>query len=83
MKKDIFLDYTSRLFRVLDDIWQKRKDDIDKRDGYQRRAIGFLGERFTSWYVTAKHFLGKSVAQLPMQFHKDWKPQTAKDSRQC
>lgn len=28
MKKDIFLDYTSRLFRVLEDIWQKRKDDI-------------------------------------------------------
>lgn len=34
MKKDIFLDYTGRLFRVLEDIWQKRKDDIAKRDGY-------------------------------------------------
>lgn len=34
----------------------------------------YLGECFTSWYVTAKHFLGKSVAQLPMQYYKDWKP---------
>ena len=41
------------MFSILLEIWDKRRDDIAKRDNYQRRALGFLGERFTSWYVTA------------------------------
>lgn len=40
------------MFAVLLDIYKKRKDDIETRDTYQRRAMGFLGERFTSWYVS-------------------------------
>lgn len=83
MKKDIFDDYSGRMFRDLVDIWEKRKDDIVKRDNYQRRAIGFLGERFTSWYVTAQHFLGKQVIQLPVNFYPDWKPVTATDGRKA
>lgn len=61
MKRELFEDYRDRLFRDLADIWQKRKDDILQRDNYQRRALGFLGERFTSWFVTAQAFLGKQV----------------------
>lgn len=83
MKREMFLDFTDRMFRDLGDIYQKRREDILKRDNYQRRAIGFLGERFTSWYTAAQHFLGKEVIELPMEFHENWKPKTATDSREA
>lgn len=81
MKRELFEDYRDRLFRDLADIWQKRKDDILQRDNYQRRALGFLGERFTSWFVAAQAFQGKQVVQLPVSFYADWKPSTVDDSR--
>lgn len=52
MKLDIFNDFCDRLFPILLDLYEKRKNSIDARDKYQRRAIGFLGERYTSWYIT-------------------------------
>lgn len=52
MKRSLLDDWCDRMFRVLNDIYEKRVDDIEARDNYQRRAIGFLAERFTSWYVT-------------------------------
>lgn len=81
MRKDIFEDWANRLFPVLEDFYRKRKDDIDKRDNYQRRAIGFLGERFTSWYATQQSARGEAVAMLPMTFDADAKPKDATDNR--
>ena len=81
MRCDVFQDYRSSLFNALFSIWDKLKDEVPKRDNYQRRAIGFLGERFTSWYVTAQHFNGKTAIQLPLEVHQDWKPKTATDDR--
>lgn len=52
MRKELFKDWCNRMFAVLLDIYKKRKEDIETRDTYQRRAMGFLGERFTSWYVS-------------------------------
>ena len=67
MRKELFNDWCERLFAVLLDIYSKRKDDIDKRDTYQKRAIGFLGERFTSWYVTQMAIgQNKNVLQVGM-----------------
>ena len=81
MRKDIFVDWCDRLFSVLDDFYKKHKSDIDKRDNYQRRAIGFLGERFTSWYATQQSARGNNVVMLPMTFDQDAKPKDATDNR--
>ena len=48
VKRSLLDDWCDRMFRVLNDIYEKRIDDIKTRDNYQRRAIGFLAERFTS-----------------------------------
>lgn len=69
------------MFPVLDDIFDKRVEDIRKRDDYQRRAIAFLGERFTSWFVTHKAFDGNKVVQMPIIFDADAKPADATDIR--
>lgn len=81
MARDVFFDYTDRMFRVLFDLYKKLESSIADRDIYQRRAIGFLGERYTSWYVTTQHLLGKNVITLPVNFYKNWKPSTAVDTR--
>ena len=81
MARSVFFDYIDRMFRVLFDLYKKLDSSIANRDSYQRRAIGFLGERYTSWYVTTQHLLGKNVVELPVQFYKDWKPLTAVDNR--
>lgn len=52
MKRELFNDWCGRMFPVLLDLYGKLKDDISTRDDYQKRAMGFLGERFTSFYVT-------------------------------
>lgn len=81
MRKDIFEDWANRIFPVLDDFYMKNKDKIDGRDNYQRRAMGFLGERFTSWFITHMAARGKAVAMLPMTFDQDAKPKDATDDR--
>ena len=81
MRKDIFIDWADRLFPVLEDFYRKHKEDIDKRDNYQRRAMGFLGERFTSWFVTQQAARGQEVVSLPMTFDADAKPKDATDNR--
>lgn len=82
MKRSLLDDWCDRMFRVLNDIYEKRIDDIKTRDNYQRRAIGFLAERFTSWYVT-QQALGHSkvVAQVPVPLDELAKPVTANDNR--
>ena len=83
MKRHLFNDYCERIYRVLNDIYQKRVQDICSRDNYQRRAIGFLAERFTSWYIyTMALGEGKVVGQVNMLFDPDEKPKTAVDNRQ-
>lgn len=82
MRREIFLDWSKRLFPVLDDFYRKHKADIDGRDNYQRRAMGFLGERFTSWYVTQQAARKKQVVQLPVIFDGNAKPSDATDARQ-
>lgn len=48
MKKDLFEEYCENLFKFLDII--EKKIDIPKDDKYQKRVLGFLGERFTNLY---------------------------------
>lgn len=48
MKKDLFEEYCENVFKFLDIV--EKKIDIPKDDKYQKRALGFLGERFTNLY---------------------------------
>ena len=48
MKKDLFEEYCENLFKFLNII--EKKINIPKDDKYQKRALGFLGERFTNLY---------------------------------
>lgn len=67
MKRGIFNDWCDRLFAILTDYYDKVKDDLATRDNYQRRAMGFLGERFTSWYITQMAYGQKmKVVEMPM-----------------
>lgn len=43
--------------------------------------MGFLGERFTSWYATQQSARGEAVAMLPMTFDEAAKPKDATDNR--
>lgn len=68
MRKELFKDWCNRMFAVLLDIYNKRKADIQTRDKYQQRAMGFLGERFTSWYVSQMACgLKKNVVAIGME----------------
>lgn len=59
MKKDIFNEYCSWLF----DILQKAEKQIDNngRDSYQRRIFGFLGERLLNIFVQYKIETDKNI----------------------
>ena len=81
MKKPLFNEWCERLFPVLDDIWRKHRVEYSKRDNYQRRAVSFMGERFSSWFVTQKAADGAKVVQMPIIFDADAKPADATDIR--
>ena len=48
LKKDIFNEYCRNLFQFLEII--EKKIEIPKKKNYQKRALGFLVERFTNLY---------------------------------
>ena len=48
MKKDLFEEYCENVFRFLSII--ERKIDVLEENQYQKRAVGFLGERFTNLF---------------------------------
>jgi hypothetical protein len=48
MKKDLFEEYCENVFRFLSII--ERKIDVSEENQYQKRALGFLGERFTNLF---------------------------------
>ncbi len=54
-KKEVIQDYANFLFDMLFELERQIKDEVDKRDAYQRRVYGFLSERlFTIWLKAQK-----------------------------
>ena len=72
MKREDLDGYCRFAFPILDEVFRLKKDDITKRDGYQKRAIGFLSERlFNVWL---RHNIGeKDIFHTPIA-HLDQKP---------
>lgn len=52
MKKDIFNEYCSWLFDILDEV--EKSIDTSNYDSYQSRVLGFLSERMLSIFVQYK-----------------------------
>lgn len=48
MRRSVFQDYAGRLFELLAEV--EKRVDLTHRDAYQRRAFGFLAERFLNIY---------------------------------
>ena len=64
MKKKIFEEYCENLFKFLDIV--EKKIDIPKDDKYQKRALGFLGERFTNIYFIYLKKNGIKLEEYPV-----------------
>ena len=79
MKKKIFEEYCNFVFPILFDLEQKI--NLESRDGYQRRALAFISERFTSLFIYSKKNQGYRVKSLEPLYFEGWKPSTATDKR--
>lgn len=68
MKKELLEQYCAFAFPILDDVFSHIKADLDQRDKYQKRVMGFLSERlFNIWLrknIPAEKIYQKSVAML-------------------
>lgn len=65
MKRDLFDEYASWLFPILDDV--AARIDNDSRTAYQQRTIGYLGERLLNVWARAQATLyGRSVGYAPV-----------------
>lgn len=72
LKREVFNIYCAEAFpfmmRLVDKI------DISGRDDYQRRAVGFLMERYFSYWIFNKSTNGWRFKEVELEFHQDWKP---------
>lgn len=80
MKKQLFKKWLSELLTVIIPLCEKI--DVSNRDNYQKRACGFLAERFTSWWIFSNmiHYKYKTLSSK-CEFYPDWKPVDTKDKR--
>lgn len=80
MKKDMFDKYCADLFDVIFAI--KDKIDLSNRDDYQKRALAFLSERFTSfWFWRRWKYDNLKLKAVDLVCHEDWKPKNSGDLR--
>ena len=80
MRPELFDKWMEDMFSVMMPLVDKI--DVEGRDNYQKRAWGFLSERFTSFWTLTQRIINKrSVAVCPIEFHPDWKPGGAWDVR--
>lgn len=66
MKKDLFIEYCEFIFPILKKLINVI--NIANRDSYQRRAIAFLSERLTSYWISQKKINGFKIKEL--KIHK-------------
>lgn len=65
-KKDTFDMYAKWLFDILFEMEKYIRDDVEKRDNYQKRVYGFLSERLTGVFVALHPEL--KIKELPVIF---------------
>lgn len=64
LKKELFEEYCSNLFSFLDIL--EKNIEIPMEDNYQKRVLGFLGERFTNLYFIYLKENGKKLKEYPI-----------------
>lgn len=62
--KDMYQEYCDFVFPILDVFYQ---NSPWKYDTYQRRDVGFIGERLSSLFVEKKRLEGKKVIEAPFK----------------
>ena len=74
MKRELFDRWCNFVFPVLFSLEQKiGLDNLDKRDNYQRRALGFMAERMFGYWCFGKR-LECTVKTVPAIENLDYKP---------
>ena len=80
LKREVFNMYCRDLFNIA--LKLPYKIDLTGRDDYQKRACGFLCERFTSYWMFKNCALGNMrFIGATAEEHLDWKPSNAGDAR--
>lgn len=79
MKSELFREYMTYSFRLLTRLHHMIY--LTGRDGYQYRALAFIGERILSFWVYKMANEGKSVKELKTIKLEDLKPSNATDYR--
>lgn len=80
LKREVFNMYCKDLLKVA--LKLPYKIDLTGRDDYQKRACGFLCERFTSYWMFKNCISGKmKFIVTNAEEHLDWKPADAGDAR--
>lgn len=79
MKKDLFNEYMTYAWTLLAQL--RMHMNLRNRDGYQHRALAFLGERILSFWTYKMAAEGKSVKELQPTKLEGLKPETATDTR--
>ena len=78
VRRDYFDKYCNDLFSIifkLNDII-----DVSDRDDYQKRALAFLSERFTSFWFYHKLIKDKiMLREVKLDIHENWKPVNSGD----
>ena len=64
LKKDIFDKYCENVFKFLEII--EKRIDIPLENSYQKRVLGFLGERFTNLYFIYLNKNGINLREYPI-----------------
>lgn len=79
MKKNLFNSYMEYAWPMISQL--RGMISLDGRDGYQYRALAFLGERLLSFWTYKMAAEGKCVKALNIVKLDDLKPETATDVR--
>ena len=70
MKKELFFKYCEFLFNKLFKL--EKVVNLDKTDSYQMRALAFLSERLTSFWMLQQLKAQAKIKEIPIVFFEDW-----------
>ena len=66
MKTELFREYCEFMFPILFEL--EKHISLKSRTSYQSRAIAFLSERLTSWWMNTKKEQNLNIKEIPIQF---------------
>lgn len=76
-RADVYKEYCEWIFPLLDAFYKR---SIRKTDRYQRRDVGFIGERLTSIFIEKKKRQGANIIEIP---HKEFKSNNWQPEDEC